>query len=108
MTNINRIKVKINLYLSHVYMYLNSFDQAKIQITLLINCISREEIVENKFDLLRELVKNSFHFGFIKLSNKKTTLEEIDRLRKEINIVTLTFVQSRFQSIVNSLFRCNL
>ena len=89
-------------------MYLNYLEQAKSHFTLLITCISSEEIVENKFDLLRELLKNCFHFGFMKLSSKKSTLEEIDSLRKEISLVTLTIIQSKFQTIFKSLFRCNL
>ena len=73
---------------------------------ILINVISLEDNFENKFDLIRDFIKNMFHFGFLKLSSKKSILEEVDNLRKEISLNPILIIQSKFQSIFKTLFKC--
>ena len=92
--------------MSHNFFFLNDLEQAKKFINMMINVIFLEEIIDNKFDLIREFLKNMFHFGFLKISSKKSTLEEIDNLKKELNLNSILIIQSKFQSIIKTLFKC--
>lgn len=87
-------------------MYLNNIEQFKYTFNLLYKLISKEDNIEMKFDLLEEFINKCFQQNIIKLSNKKSTFEEIDSLRKEINIVSIAIIQSKFQRIFNSVFTC--
>ena len=87
-------------------MYLNNIEQAKNSFSLMYKLITNEENIEIKFDLLEEFIIKCFQNNFLKLSYKKSTLEEIDNLRKEINIVAIAIIQSKFQSIFKTAFKC--
>ena len=103
--NIFRLKVKILFYLSTISIVQNNLSQSTIYYNELDEMICKEEVYENKILLLRQIIKIFFNIGILKLSRKKTTLEEIDSIKKDLGISPILMIQSKLILIYNGLFK---
>lgn len=67
--------------------------------------IINEESIENKIFSLRELLKILFNLGVLKLNKKKSTIEELDNLKKDIGFTPIMMIQSKLSIIFNNVVK---
>jgi hypothetical protein len=89
-------------------MFINNNGQAKTYYNKLEEKIINEENVENKISSIREILKILFNFGILKLNRKKSTLEEIDTLKKDLGFSPIMMIQSRLNNLFNNIVKGNL
>jgi hypothetical protein len=76
-----------------------------VYFTRLEEIIINEENVDSKLVCIREVIKIMFKLGIMKLSKKKSTLEEIDSIRKDIGLSPLLMIQSKLTSLFNNILK---
>jgi hypothetical protein len=86
-------------------MFLDNTHRAKSDFLRIEDVLSSEESIENKIVGIREVFKILFNFGVFKLSKKKSTLEEINEIKKDVGLSPILMLQSKLTSIFNSIFK---
>lgn len=89
-------------------MFINNNGQAKTYFTKLEEKIINEENVDNKISAIREVLKILFNFGVLKLNKKKSTLEEIDLLKKDLGFSPIMMIQSKLNILFNNIVKGKL
>ena len=67
--------------------------------------IINDECIENKIFSLREIFKILFNLGVLKLNKKKSTIEELDNLKKDIGFTPIMMIQSKLSIIFNNVVK---
>lgn len=86
-------------------MFLDNIAQGRRDFQHMEEVISNEDNIDGKLSAIREMFKILFNFGVLKLSKKKSTLGEINELRKEVGVAPILMLQSRLTSIFNSVYK---
>ena len=86
-------------------MVINNFSQSKEDYHRIEEIISIEDNIDQKVILIKELLKCLFKIGVLKLNKKKSTIEEIDSIRKDVGLTPILMIQSKLTSVFNNLFK---
>jgi hypothetical protein len=86
-------------------MFINNNIQAKTYYNKLEEKLICEENAENKILAFKEILKIMFNLGILKLSRKKSALEEIDILKKDLNFSPIMMIQSRMNILFNNIIK---
>lgn len=86
-------------------MFINNNIQAKTYYNKLEEKLICEENAENKILAFKEILKIMFNLGILKLSRKKSALEEIDILKKDLGFSPIMMIQSRMNILFNNIIK---
>jgi cell fate (sporulation/competence/biofilm development) regulator YmcA (YheA/YmcA/DUF963 family) len=93
------------MYLSILSLFQNKLSDSKNYFSRLEEMIMNEDNIENKIHLIRDVVKILFNIGVLKLKKKKSTLHEIDTIKKELALAPILMTQSKLTLLFNSLLK---
>ena len=86
-------------------MFLNNHNQAKNYFVMLEERLALEDNVENKMYGIKELFKFLFNSGVLKLKQKKSALEEIDSIKKDVGLSPILMIQSKLNTVFNNIVK---
>lgn len=90
--------------MTQLYLLGDTPEESKSTFIKMLSVITDQMNMDIQILTIKELLKSMFNFGILKINKKKSTLEEIEAIKKDSLVIPFSMVLSKINNILKVYF----